>query len=137
MDPEPGMKVYDPCCGSGGLLIKCHLYFKEKYKHTKVPPLYFYGQEINPTTYAIAKMNIIIHDIQNAYVELGDTLKFPAFKEKDGSLMKFDLVVANPPWNQKGYTEEFYRFDPYKRFELECHPRSLQTGDGFSICMRA
>jgi len=124
LDPEPGMKVYDPCCGSGGLLIKCHLYFfKEKYKHTKVPPLHFYGQEINPTTYAIAKMNIIIHDIQNAYVELGDTLKYPAFKEKDGSLMKFDLVVANPPWNQKGYTEEFYRFDPYRRFEFGVPPK--------------
>ncbi len=123
LDPEPGMKVYDPCCGSGGLLIKCHLYFKEKSKHTKVPPLHFYGQEINPTTYAIAKMNIIIHDIQNAYIKLGDTLKNPAFKEKDGSLKKFDLVVANPPWNLKGYTEEFYRSDPYKRFEFGVPPK--------------
>jgi len=123
LDPEPGMEVYDPCCGSGGLLIKCHLYFKEKYGHADVSPLHFYGQEISHTAYAIAKMNMVMYDIQNARVRLGDTLQDPAFKEEDGSLKKFDLVVANPPWNQRGYTEEFYRSDPYKRFEFGLPPK--------------
>lgn len=123
LDPEPGMEVYDPCCGSGRLLIKCYLYFKEKYGHADVPPLHFYGQEASHTAYAIAKMNMIIHGIQNAHIRFGDTLQDPAFKEEDGSLKKFDLVIANPPWNQKGYTEEFYRFDPYRRFEFGVPPK--------------
>ncbi len=123
LDPEPGMEVYDPCCGSGRLLIKCHLYFKEKYGHTDVPPLHFYGQEASHTAYSIAKMNMIIHGIQNARIRLGDTLQDPAFKEEDGSLKKFNLVIANPPWNLKGYTEEFYRSDPYKRFEFGVPPK--------------
>ena len=123
LDPEPGMEVYDPCCGSGRLLIKCHLYFKEKYGHANVPPLHFYGQEASYTAYTIAKMNMIIHGIWNAHIRFGDTLQDPAFKEEDGSLKKFDLVIANPPWNQKGYTEEFYRFDPYKRFEFGIPPK--------------
>ncbi len=123
LDPEPGMEVYDPCCGSGRLLIKCHLYFKEKYGHADVPPLHFYGQEASHTAYAIAKMNMLIYGIQNARIRLGDTLQDPAFKEEDGSLKKFDLVVANPPWNLKGYTEEFYRSDPYKRFEFGVPPK--------------
>jgi len=123
LDPEPGMEVYDPCCGSGRLLIKCHLYFEEKYGHADVSPLHFYGQEASHTAYTIAKMNMIIYGIQNAHIRFGDTLEYPAFKEEDGSLKKFDLVVANPPWNQKGYTEEFYRFDPYKRFEFGVPPK--------------
>jgi len=79
LDPEPGMEVYDPCCGSGRLLIKCYLYFKEKYGHADVPPLHFYGQEASHTAYAIAKMNMIIHGIQNAHIRFGDTLQDPAF----------------------------------------------------------
>ncbi|MFZ8847554.1 MAG: N-6 DNA methylase [Candidatus Hydrothermia bacterium] len=124
LDPEPGMEIYDPCCGSGGLLIKSYLHFEEKYKNQKVRPLKFYGQEIEPTTYAIAKMNMIIHDIENSDIRLGDTLRNPAFREEDGSLKKFDLVVANPPWNQDGYTEDFYRFDHYERFKFGLPPRN-------------
>jgi len=123
LDPEPGMEVYDPCCGSGGLLIKCHLYFQEKYGHANVPPLHFYGQEISHTAYAIAKMNMVIHGIQNGHIRLGDTLQDPAFKEEDGKLKKFDLVIANPPWNLRGYTEEFYMSDPYRRFEFGVPPK--------------
>jgi len=123
LDPEPGMEVYDPSCGSGRLLIKCYQYFKEKYEQSAVPPLHLYGQEISHTAYAIAKMNVVMYGIQNAHIKLGDTLQDPAFKEEDGSLKKFDLVIANPPWNQRGYTEEFYRSDPYKRFEFGVPPK--------------
>jgi type I restriction enzyme M protein len=101
LDPKEGDEVYDPCCGSGGLLIKCHLVFKEKYRDKKdVIPLKFFGQEINHTTYAIAKMNVFIHDMENTEIALGDSMKNPAFKESDGSLKKFDLITANPMWNQ-------------------------------------
>jgi Type I restriction-modification system methyltransferase subunit len=102
LDPEEGESVYDPCCGSGGLLIKCYLRFKEKYQDKKdAIPLRFFGQEINHTTYAMAKMNAFLHDMENTDIRLGDSMKNPAFKEKDGSLKKFDIITANPMWNQK------------------------------------
>lgn len=75
IDPKPGEEIYDPCVGSGGLLIKCHLRFKEKYKNnSSVKLLKFYGQEILHTTYAMAKMNLFIHDIVNQFliIELGE-----------------------------------------------------------------
>ncbi len=115
LDPEQGDEVYDPCAGSGGLLIKAHLRFREKYgEDASVKPLKFYGQEILPSTYAMAKMNIFLHDME-AKIKLGDTMKRPAFTEKDGSLRKFDLVTANPMWNQK-FPQEIYENDPYNRF---------------------
>jgi type I restriction enzyme M protein len=73
LDPKEGDAVYDPCCGSGGLLIKCHLVFKEKYRDKKdAIPLRFFGQEINHTTYAIAKMDVFIHDMENTEIALRD-----------------------------------------------------------------
>lgn len=124
LDPKEGDEVYDPCCGSGGLLIKCHLVFKEKYEDKKdVIPLRFFGQEINHTTYAMAKMNVFIHDMENTEIALGDSMKNPAFKESDGSLKKFDVIIANPMWNQD-FPEEVYKNDPYKRFEFGTPPSS-------------
>ncbi|MCS7206306.1 MAG: type I restriction-modification system subunit M [Leptospiraceae bacterium] len=80
IDPKPGEEVYDPCCGSGGLLIKCHLRFKENYNNDpRIAPLKFYGQEILHTTYAIAKMNVFIHNMQ-AQIALGNTGKTCLFK---------------------------------------------------------
>ncbi|MFN3347297.1 MAG: N-6 DNA methylase, partial [Candidatus Bipolaricaulaceae bacterium] len=94
LEPEPGMTVYDPCCGSGGLLIKCHLRLLERYGvwengRRKLPshiaPLRLYGQEINPATFAMAKMNAFIHDME-AEIALGDTMRKPAFTEASGRL---------------------------------------------------
>jgi len=115
LDPKPGDEVYDPCCGSGGLLIKAHLRFKEKYGEDRAKePLKFYGQEILHSTYAMAKMNIFIHDME-AQIALGDTMNTPAFKTSEGSLRKFDLVTANPMWNQT-FAHSVYENDPYNRF---------------------
>ena len=115
LDPEPGKEIYDPCCGSGGLLIKCFLRFKEKYKSdTSLEPLKFYGQEILPSTFAMAKMNAFIHDME-AEIALGDTMNRPAFLTSQGSLRKFDLVTANPMWNQD-FSQSIYKNDPYSRF---------------------
>jgi len=122
LDPKEGDEVYDPCCGSGGLLIKCYLRFKEKYQDKKdAIPLRFFGQEINHTTYAMAKMNAFIHDMENTEIALGDSMRNPAFKESDGSLKKFDVITANPMWNQD-FSEEVYKNDPYKRFEFGIPP---------------
>lgn len=123
INPQPGEEICDPCAGSGGLLIKCHLYFKEKYgKDRKVKPLKFYGQEFIHTTYAMAKMNVFIHDMESD-IALGDSMNSPKFLEKDGSLKKFDVVVANPMWNQK-FPESVYEKDQYNRFIFGYPPES-------------
>lgn len=120
MDPKPGEDIYDPCCGSGGLLIKCNLVFKEKYRDdNSIAPLKFYGQEINHTTYAMAKMNVFIHDME-ADIALGNTMTDPAFI-KDG--VRFDIVLANPMWNQK-FSQSVYEEDKYGRFAFGYPPES-------------
>jgi type I restriction enzyme M protein len=121
LDPEPGDEVYDPCCGSGGLLIKCFLRFKEKYKsNPSLEPLKFYGQEVLPATFAMAKMNAFIHDME-AEIALGDTMNRPAFLTPQGSLRKFDIVTANPMWNQD-FSQTVYENDPYNRFTFGYPP---------------
>ncbi len=105
---NPGTKttVYDPTCGSGGLLIKARLLYEERHPelHTQAPRLY--GQELNATTFAMAKMNMFLHDYTDAYFAIGDTLRQPGFASKGAGLQRFDYVVANPMWNQDQYGEE-------------------------------
>ena len=121
LDPEQGQEVYDPACGSGGLLVKSQLALKEKEKKIS-KPLRLYGQEQNYVTYAMAKMNMIIHDMEGN-IAIGDTLRNPKFLE--GSVLKtFDLVVANPMWNQDGYNSEFYESDTFSRFNNGYPPTS-------------
>ncbi len=123
LDPEPGQSIYDPCCGSGGLLIKAHLRFREKYGDDKsIAPLSFFGQEINPATYAISRMNTFIYDME-AEIRLGNTMTNPAFTNRDGSLKKFDIVTANPMWNQD-FTQATYEHDTYERFRFGIPPSS-------------
>lgn len=117
MDPEPGMEIYDPCCGSAGLLIKCELFLEEKMKQqnqNKYPSLKLYGQENIPGTWAMANMNMIIHDMEGK-VELGDSFKNPKFREKS-RIRTFDRVVTNPMWMQDWYTEKDYDADELDRF---------------------
>ncbi len=123
LDPEPGDQIYDPACGSGGLLIKTHLRFYEKYKNDRnAAPLRFFGQEINATTFAMARMNAFIHDME-ADIRLGDTMNRPAFLHTDGSLRSFSKVTANPMWNQK-FAPTTYENDTYGRFTFGIPPSS-------------
>lgn len=121
LDPEPGNEIYDPCCGSGGLLIKSYLRFKDKYgADASIEPLKFYGQEILHSTFAMAKMNAFIHDMETQ-IALGDTMNRPSFLASDGSLRKFDIVTANPMWNQD-FSQSTYENDPYNRFSFGYPP---------------
>ncbi|MDR3327368.1 MAG: type I restriction-modification system subunit M [Prevotellaceae bacterium] len=101
INPEPGMEIYDPTCGSGGLLIKCELALEEKMRlksKDKYAPLKLYGQEFIPSTWAMSKMNMVIHDMEGE-IEIGDTLRNPKFRMAS-RLKTFDRVIANPMWNQ-------------------------------------
>ncbi len=121
LNPQQGQEVYDPACGSGGLLVKSQLALTEKEKKIS-KPLRLYGQEQNYVTYAMAKMNMFIHDMEGD-IAIGDTLRNPKFLE--GSRLKtFDLVVANPMWNQDGYNSEFYESDTFNRFNNGYPPAS-------------
>lgn len=105
LDPKPGESVYDPACGSGGMLIAAYKHVEEEKGKEEADKLFLYGQEANSTTYALCKMNLYIHDIRNPLIAYGDTLLSPKFKE-GAEIKKFDVVIANPPWNQDGYGED-------------------------------
>jgi type I restriction enzyme M protein len=105
LEPKPGESVYDPCCGSGGMLISSYLHVAEKYGAEETRRLFLYGQERNPEIYAVGQMNLLLHEIKNANLANGDTLDYPRFRE-NGNLQQCDVVIANVPWNQDGYGEE-------------------------------
>jgi type I restriction enzyme M protein len=105
LDPKPGKSIYDPSLGSAGMLIGGFRLVKEKFGEEAAKTLFLYGQEANYRTRSIAKMNLYLHGIKNGNPEYGDTLLYPKFRV-DGSLQKFDVVMANPPWNQDGYGED-------------------------------
>jgi type I restriction enzyme M protein len=126
LDPKPLENVYDPAAGSGGMLISAFKHVEEKYgkEEARAGKVFLFGQEANQGILALAKMNMFIHDIRDCHLEFGDTFLYPKFKEADG-LRRFDVVVANPPWNQDGYNEsvlkkgEFWR----ERFGFGFVPR--------------
>jgi len=116
LDPQPRTRIYDPACGSGGLLIKVRHLFELRHPDDRSRAPHLYGQELNPTTYAMALMNMFLHDYVDAKIAIGDTMRRPIFASKGTGLETFNYVVANPMWNQKNYDETFYDSDPWKRF---------------------
>ncbi len=124
LNPEPYKTIYDPTCGSGGLLIKPRLLFAQTHPDQKSQAPQIYGQELTPTTYAMAKMNAFLHDFIGADIQIGDTFRNPRFVENGSSLQRFDYVVANPMWNQKEYADAFYENDNWNRFSYGIAPSS-------------
>lgn len=111
--PKPGQACHDYACGSVGLLIKLQLIARELDPTAKVP-LKLFGQELQAESYAVARMNAIIHDM-DVDLRRGDTMINPKFRTSSGSLDQFDLVVANPMWNQP-FDPSIFEDDPYDRF---------------------
>lgn len=104
--------MYDPTCGSGGLLLNCALHLKEEGKEYRT--LKLYGQEINLLTSAIARMNMFLHGIEEFSVVRGDTLAQPAFIEHD-ALKTFNVILANPPYSIKSWDRKSFENDPFGR----------------------
>ena len=110
--PQPGETIHDFACGSGGLLIKCELALRQNKPKNQLP-LKLFGQEISGDTFALARMNAILHGM-DAEILRGDTMLNPKFRQNDGALRQFDIVVANPMWNQAFPAMED---DPFARFQ--------------------
>jgi len=113
IEPKQGEEIYDPCCGSGGLLIKCELELVRR--EGKVDrPLKLFGQELTGESFAIARMNMVLHDMEGE-IARGNTMISP--KYLDGArLRRFNAVVTNPMWNQKTFDQATYEQDPFERF---------------------
>jgi type I restriction enzyme M protein len=112
LDPKEGESIYDPTCGTGGMLLVAALQLKEQGKEYR--SLKLYGQDINLITSSIARMNLFLHGIDDFEIVRGDTLAQPAFIKKD-KLQQFDVVLANPPYSIKKWNRDAFAADPYGR----------------------
>lgn len=110
LQPEPGESVYDPTCGSGGMLVATINQLRESGKDHRT--LRVYGQEINLTTASIARMNLFLHEIEDFDIKRGDTLRAPAFKDTAGAVRTFDAVIANPPFSLANWGADRWSADP-------------------------
>lgn len=120
LKPASGESIYDPTCGSAGMLISSISYLKENGKEWRNVSLY--GQEINALTAAIARMNLFLHGIEDFQIVNGDTLAAPAFIER-GKLKTFDLCLANPPYSIKEWSRDAFSADRYGRNFLGVPPQ--------------
>ena len=116
IEPKKGDKIYDPTCGSGSLLIKAR-------QEIQGANFALYGQEVNGGTWALAKMNMFLHGIEQSYIAWGDTILSPQFTEKQ-SIMKFNKVIANPPFSKKKWGYEKTQNDAYNHFHRGAPPKS-------------
>ncbi|MDQ4489816.1 class I SAM-dependent DNA methyltransferase [Sinomonas sp. ASV486] len=113
LQPQPGESVYDPTCGTGGMLISTAAEVKRQGKEWR--NLRLYGQELNYGTSAIARMNLFLHGVTDGHIAHGDTLAQPAFHDTDGHLQTFDVVLANPPYSIRSWNRAAFAKDPYGR----------------------
>jgi type I restriction enzyme M protein len=116
VEPKAGDRICDPTCGSGSLLLKVA-------KEVGSTNVSLNGQEVNGSTYALARMNMFLHEMDNANIEWGDTLNSPKLVDND-ALMKFDIVVANPPFSLDKWGAEDASSDRYSRFHRGVPPKS-------------
>lgn len=116
LNPKPGSRICDPACGSGSLLIRVA-------KKVLDQNVALFGQERNGQTWALCRMNLFLHEMDAARIEWGDTLLNPKLVEKD-KLMRFDVVVANPPFSLDKWGAEKADADPHKRFARGTPPKS-------------
>lgn len=123
LQPDDGMHIYDPACGSGGMLLEAVHYLEREGKNPKSVRLF--GQEINLNTWAICRMNLFLHDIDGAEIARGDTLRDPKHLTPSNTLRRFDRVLANPPFSLKQWGhKEWKGGDRFGRDVYGCPPKS-------------
>ena len=125
LDPKEGESIYDPACGTGGMLLAA---IDHVHRNGGDPRTFFgkiYGQEKNLTTSAIARMNLVLHGIEDFQIVREDTLRSPAFSDSStGGLATFDCVVANPPFSLKEWGRDLWENDPWGRTVYGLPPKS-------------
>jgi type I restriction enzyme M protein len=112
LEPKPGESVYDPTCGTGGMLLSCAAELRRQGQEHRT--LRLYGQELNLMTSSIARMNLFLHGIEDFEIERGNTLSDPRFTQGD-RLRHFDVVLANPPYSISQWDRQLFSADPYGR----------------------
>lgn len=120
LDPQAGERIYDPTCGTGGMLISALAEVKRKGGEHRT--LRLFGQERNHMTASIARMNLVLHGVEDSEIVRGDTLATPGFTEHD-ALRMFDVVLANPPYSIKQWNREAWQSDPWGRNFLGTPPQ--------------
>ncbi len=122
LNPKEGESIYDPACGTGGMLLAAI----GRVKHGGGDPRTFfgkiYGQEKNLTTSSVARMNLVLHGIEDFQIAREDTLRNPAFTDGAGGLATFDCVIANPPFSLKEWGREIWENDPWGRAQYGLPP---------------
>jgi len=134
LEPQPGESIYDPTCGTGGMLISALAEVKRSGREYRT--LRLYGQERNHMTAAIARMNLVLHGVEDFHIARGDTLERPAFTRHD-QLATFDVVLANPPYSIKQWNREAWRNDPWGRNFLGTPPQGRADYAFFQHILRS
>lgn len=150
LDPKPGMRISDPTCGSGGMLVQVaeHVAKLEGKRLGEALNITLHGQEKNLGTWAIAKMNLLLHGLRDARIEKGDTIRNPRLLDQDGNLFLYDRVIANPPFSldswgaedvsgdteQKGHNRFIYGIPPKNMGDLAFVQHMVATLNATGIC---
>ncbi|AIA46436.1 type I restriction-modification system subunit M [Serratia marcescens] len=121
LDPQPGDTICDPACGSASLLMKCG---RKVVQHHSSKQYELYGQEAIGSTWSLAKMNMFLHGEDNHKIEWGDTIRNPKLLDKNGDLMLFDVVTANPPFSLDKWGHDDVENDKFGRFRRGLPPKT-------------
>ena len=132
--PKPRERIYDPTAGTGGMLISALAEVKRRGGEART--LGLCGQELIGSTAAIARMNLVLHGVEDFRIEVGDALRAPAFTE-GGRLMTFDIVLANPPYSIRNWNRDAWRSDPWGRNFLGVPPRGRADYAFFQHILRS
>ncbi len=124
LDPKEGESIYDPACGTGGMLLAAIDHVKRRGGDARTFFGKIYGQEKNLTTSSVARMNLVLHGIEDFQIAREDTLRNPAFTDGAGGLAAFDCVIANPPFSLKEWGREIWENDPWGRAQYGLPPDS-------------
>ena len=122
LDPQEGESIYDPACGTGGMLLAAIDHVRRRGGDTRTFFGKIYGQEKNLTTSSVARMNLVLHGIEDFQIAREDTLRNPAFSDGAGGLATFDCVIANPPFSLKEWGREIWENDPWGRAQYGLPP---------------
>ena len=122
LEPQEGDQICDPACGSGSLLMKCGKQVQHNFNGSRKYALF--GQEAMDSTWSLAKMNMFLHGEDNHRIEWGDTIRNPKLLDKDGGLLHFDIVTANPPFSLDKWGHDSAADDPWDRFRRGVPPKT-------------